>query len=215
MNNSVIDIFMTIGTVICVLGWIGLYVYHKKTCHSWTFESIRIMRGVVFILCAIGAMLIIGVSNSKDSGWWLEQATAEKTPAQVFLRLTSESTEEDLQRIAEEQGLCVVASSKHSGKANAFYVIVDPIYLSHKEGKGVLLYVTFSRTTGSFESAELIIKTDDGTAECRCSISENGAEVYKLLVKTDWYIPKQVYYPKTVQDAVQIAYEAVYPNGFN
>lgn len=215
MSNSAVNVFTIIATVICALGWICLYVYHKKSGRLWTFGSINTMKGIVFFLCVIGVLITIGVRNSKDSGWWLEQATAEKTPARVFLQLTAESTEKDLQRFAEAQKLCVVESSKNNGNTKSFYVMVDPNYLSHKEGKGVLLYVTFFGDTGGVESAELIIKTDDGTAECGYSVKENGVEGYRLSVKTDWYLPKQVYCPGTAQEVLQIAYQAVYPNGVN
>lgn len=213
MNSSIERILAIIVPVICALGWIMLYVYHKKTGRPWTFVSVRIMQGVVFLLCAVGAVIAIGVSNSKDSGWWLEQATAEKTPAHVFLSLTPESTEEDLYTFAAMQDLCVIQSSQTNGKTSLFYVMVDPSYLSHKEGDGVLLEVEFSNVTGDFVSCELVIKTEDGTAKCGVEIGDNGLAEYEVSIKTVWYKPAQVFFAESAQAAVQIAYAEVYPNG--
>lgn len=211
--NNVVTIYTIIVSVICAAGWLGLYFYHKKIGRSWTFESVRIMKGVVVFLGAVGAVIAIGVSTAEDSGWWLEQATAEKTPAHVFLSLGSESTEEDLYTFAAMQDLCVIQSSQTNGKTSLFYVMVDPSYLSHKEGDGVLLEVEFSNVTGDFVSAELVIKTENGTAKCGAEIGDNGLAEYEVSIKTVWYKPARVFFAESAQAAIQIAYAEVYPNG--
>lgn len=209
-----VDIFSIIVAILCAAGWLGLFFYHKKTGRLWTFESVRTMQGLVVFLCVIVALIAIGIGYSKASGSWLEQATPEKTPAQVFLTLTSETTEEELRETAGTLDMYVIESSQHNHKTSLFYIVVDPSYLSHKEGLGVLLQVKFSQAENTLDSAELKIKTGNGTARCICKISADNTENYTVLLRSDWYAPKKVYHPETAQEAVQIAYNTVYPNGF-
>lgn len=203
-------IAVLIGAAICALGWLALWIYHKKTGKPWSGDSVGIMRIVTLVLCVVAVMLIVGSGNASNSGWWLEQATEEKTPAQVFLDLTSESTVEDMQRMAAERDLCVIDAGKESRSVEAFYVLVDSRYIAYKESNGVMLYAVFSKNTGRLVSEKLTIRTDEGTAVCRCNIAENGEASYKVWVKTEWYAPRQSFHPQTAQEAIEVVYDAVY-----
>ncbi len=94
--------------------------------------------------------------------------------------------------------------------------MVDSFYLSHQEANGVLLKVSFSDETSCLFSAKLTIRTDDGTARCWYYPTEDTEWFrpmgYTLAVKEGLLSFSHTLYPETAQEAIDYAYEVVYPD---
>lgn len=203
-------VFTFVVAGIIAAGWLAVFLYVWKNRWNWSFGTVRTIQGVAVFLSAMVAVFGIGLSSMNEPVPWLDQPTAERTPALLFPLLTAQTTEDELCAAAEARELYAIPSSKKEG---LYYVMVDPQYMNNRENEGVLLEASFDRETGAFSSAKLTIRTQTGTAHCRANVDAGGAMTYKTTVKVPWYAPGKTHPAENAQAALSMACAAVYPDG--
>ena len=215
MNNSLVLTFELIILAVLILGWLGMLLYLRRKRLPVTKERIHDLHIPTIFLCIIVLCVFLGLS-SYGGGEYMEQATPEKTPSNVFLILTRDTTPEELCTRSQEQGLYCIGPVQ-DGKTSAYYILVDTFYLSHQEANGVLLKVRFSDDAGCLLSAKLTIRTNDGRAKCWYYPTEDTEWFrptgYTLTTKTGVLSLPRTLHPETAQDAIDYVYEMVYPDG--
>lgn len=203
-------VFMSVVVGLCAAGWVAVFIYVWKNRWNWSFGTVRAIQGVAVFLSAMVAVFAIGLSDINEPIGWLDQPTAERTPALLLPLLTAQTTADELRAAAEERELYAIASSRTDG---LYYVVVDPQYMANRQKAGVMLEVKFSSETGTFSSAKLTIRTQTGTARCTAAMDKYGTMEYKIRVSTPWFAPGTKKTAANAQAALAAAYDAVYPDG--
>ena len=215
MNNSLVLTFELIILAVLILGWLGMLLYLRRRSLPVTRERIHDLYIPLILICIIVLCVFLGMS-SYGGGEYMQQATPEKTPSNIFLILAHDTTPEELCARAQEQGLICIGPVQE-GKTEEYYIVVDSFYLSHQEANGVLLKVSFSDDTGCLLSAKLTIRTNDGTARCWYYPTEDTEWFrpmgYTLTTKTGVLSLPRTLHPETAQDALDCAYATLYPDG--
>ena len=204
MSHSLIDSFEIIIIVVLALGWIGLYCIIRRKKLIITTKAVHDMQVPMILLCVIILLAFLGIASYNSNSYY-EISSTEASPTNIFLELSPEISTEKLYDLAAVYEMSVVGPVEKN-KYFDYYIMADPLYFSHRETNGILLKVRLSKGDDRLQSAELIIRTSEGTAKCRFS----DAGYVLIFRKNALSLPERTYY-ESAAEAIELAYSYVFP----